>query len=163
MSTIEIPLTKGHVAIVDEQDADLAQFKWYVAMMNDLHYAERYAPEADGRKIVSMHRTILERIISRPLVKGEVCDHIDGNVLNNRRSNLRLATHQQNMRNKKRSRNNTTGYKGVRWYAPLSKYNARITVNNKCIHLGYFSNAEEAHEAYKQAAVKYFGEFARFE
>lgn len=103
------------------------------------------------------------RILNRELSRGEKIDHINGNGLDNRRDNIRLATHTQNMRNTKLRKNNKTGYKGVMWNTRRRKFQTYITVNSKLIYLGQFDLAEEAHKAYCDAAVKYHGEFARFE
>ena len=93
----------------------------------------------------------------------KIVDHIDGDRSNNRKENLRLATQFENARNSI-SRVNSCGYKGVfKSKQKLKKpYTSEITVFNKRIYLGYFETAEEAHEAYKQAAIKYHGEFARW-
>lgn len=86
-------------------------------------------------------------------------DHKDCDRSNNRWENLRLADDTENRRNVKRSRNNTTGFKGVSRIR--SKFKAVIWKNYKPIHLGHFSTAEEAHQAYAKAAAELFGEFAR--
>lgn len=83
-------------------------------------------------------------------------DHIDGNPLNNLRSNLRLATASQNQANRPTS--NTTGYRGV--YKSNSSYKALISVDGKDIYLGTFPAASLAAQAYENAAKKYFGQFA---
>lgn len=80
---------------------------------------------------------------------------------NNRLINLRAATHQQNMRNCKKHKNNTTGLKGVFLYK--NRFRAQIGVDKKSVHLGIFETVQAAHAAYCAAAVHYFGEFARFE
>lgn len=90
-------------------------------------------------------------------------DHKDGDRSNNRKENLRLASHSENARNAI-SRVNSTGYKGV--YKSTQKlkkpYTSEIVKDNKRIYLGYFETPEQAHEAYKQAAIKYHGDFARW-
>jgi hypothetical protein len=87
-------------------------------------------------------------------------DHIDGNPFNNKWCNLRAATNTQNSRNSRKPINNTSGYKGVSYIARLNKYRATIMVNRKSLHLGCFTLAEHAAEAYNIAAKKYFGDFA---
>jgi len=89
-------------------------------------------------------------------------DHIDGNKLNDRFSNLREATRSQNLANKKCMRK---GLKGVTLHKRRTKdvWSACVQVNKKSIRLGFFGTEQEAHEAYCQAAKKYHGEFARFE
>lgn len=103
-------------------------------------------------------------------VKGEdpgqfQVDHIDGNRLNNRIDNLRLATAKQNGANRGKQINNTSGYKGVCWNARYKKWQAGIQItlaeNKKYLHIGYFDTPELAHMAYCKAAAELHGEFAR--
>lgn len=94
---------------------------------------------------------------------AEYIDHIDGDGLNNRLSNLREATHSQNLQNSKRQKNNTTGFKGVRYQKDKGKFRAGFMANGVNYHLGYYSTGEAAHEAYRAAAVRVHGEFVRFE
>lgn len=150
---IEVLLTNGLIATVSNEDADLAQDKW-VSLNGS--YAKHSGVQGE-----LMHRIVYERIAGRSLNKDEYVDHIDNNGLNNTRENLRLATNAQNLRNRKRHSNNKTGYKGV--VAQDGKYRAKITVDGKRISLGMYDTPEEAHEAYKAAAVKYHGDYARFE
>jgi hypothetical protein len=88
-------------------------------------------------------------------------DHKDKDGLNNRKSNLRICSYKENSRNKDMQRNNTSGYKGVRFYSKLNKFSAQIKHSNDSIHLGYFTSAKVAAIAYDIAALKYHGEFAR--
>lgn len=89
-------------------------------------------------------------------------DHADGNKSNNKIENLRAASRSQNNHNQKVKITSKTKLKGVCYHPQRKKWQARIHLNKKKISLGYFLTAEEAHEQYKKAAVKYFGEFARF-
>lgn len=89
-------------------------------------------------------------------------DHINGNGLDNRRVNLRLATSLQNQGNSRKRRNASSYYKGVSWYKPLKKWRAQIKVDKHVIHLGYFVSEEEAAIVYQEAAIAHFGEFARY-
>jgi hypothetical protein len=91
----------------------------------------------------------------------ETVDHIDGNPLNNRIENLRVATYSENSRNQKKRKNNTTGYKGVSFNKKYKKYTASICLDGKVKALGSFNTPEEAYEIYKEAALKYYKEFAR--
>lgn len=158
----EIHLTKNLIAIVDDIDTDLAAYKWHAVGEDNVFYAAKRLGGVGGGKIVRMHRVILERKIERPLETTEYCDHINGNTLDNRRDNLRLATSQQNRFNIRKHKNNTTGFKGVRktWN---NRYRAVIVKNGISHSLGVFDSPEEAHEAYKKAALDMFGEYARFE
>lgn len=90
-------------------------------------------------------------------------DHIDNNRSNNLLSNLREANNAQNNRNTKLRSTNKSGYKGVYLHKQNKNFVARITVNYKDIHLGCYKTIEEAHEAYKKAALELHGSFARFE
>ena len=88
-------------------------------------------------------------------------DHINCDGADNRWANLREATRQQNSANTRIPANNKTGFKGVCFEAQTQRFRAGITVNRKHICLGRFDTAEDAHEAYKKAAERYFGSFAR--
>lgn len=158
--TVEIPLTKGYVTIIDTDDSDLAHHKWYVALYRGHSQAMRWQTiDANKKVAILLHRSIMERILQRPLTKGEIVDHKDGDALNNRRSNLRLATHAQNMQNRRMHRQTQSGVKGV-GVRPSGRFRAVIYHNKVRHHLGTFDTLEEAKEAYRLAALHYFGEFA---
>lgn len=160
--TITITLTRRQSCVIDDIDADLADFKWFAHPSGDNFYARRSKDENPHRHMI-LHRIVLERILGRSLTKKELVDHIDGNTLNNRRSNLRLASASQNSKNRKRQKNNHSGYKGVSWHAKNRCWCAYIHVDKKSHYLGSFADPVSAHKAYKQAAIKYFGEFVRDE
>jgi hypothetical protein len=88
-------------------------------------------------------------------------DHEDTDRANNRWSNLRAATRQQNAANMALSVANKSGFKGVFWDEQNQKWRAGITVNSRWIHLGRYAKLEDAADAYEAAAKKHFGEFAR--
>jgi hypothetical protein len=161
--TIAIQLTKGYTAIVDLIDADLAELKWYSMVDKHTCYARRNKPIDERRVTLFIHQVILARMLGRDLARGEKVDHIDLDGLNNRRSNLRLATSTENARNQRIRKNNMSGYKGVCWDKINQKWVAQIRLNGKSKHLGLFDTPEAAHRAYCAAATEYFGEFARFE
>lgn len=163
----QIPLTKGQFALVDDADyAWLSGFKWQARWNRYTRsfYASRGENfcRADGQRrqsTVSMHRQILGLKFSD---KRQV-DHIaPGQTLDNRRSNLRIATHTENARNAKLRRDNTSGFKGVKKVKDRQSWRARITAGGHRISLGHFSSPELAHAAYCDAAKRYHGEFARF-
>lgn len=134
-----VKLTQGFSAIVDDEDlAIVSKIKWQAQIKGDhvIAKAHRAGASVNAPKIL-MHRLILGA------KSGEMVDHINGNSLDNRRSNLRLATHKTNGQNRSKQRNNTTGFKGVNKYRN-GKFRASIVVNRKSIHLGYFSSAMEA-------------------
>ena len=94
---ILIPITKGQYAIVDPEDADLANLKWF---LNQDRYAMR-RPRINGQRPgILMHRVILERKLGRPIRVKMVVDHINGDGLDNRRANLRESTYEQNAFNR---------------------------------------------------------------
>jgi hypothetical protein len=102
------------------------------------------------RLIFLMHKGYLPKTI----------DHINGDKLDNRIENLRAATVGQNQHNRKTNANNTSGYKGVSWHKARKKWVARITLERKNIHLGYFANAEEAAKVVRAAREELHGDFA---
>lgn len=81
-------------------------------------------------------------------------DHIDQNKMNNCINNLRDVSQSENSHNRNIQKNNLSGLPGVSWNNYANKYHARIQINNKNTHLGYFTNAEEAFLAYQLAKIK---------
>lgn len=164
--TIEIPLTQGQIAIVDDYDADLAQFKWHAsfspAYANGGKFvaARNIAPINGKYPRELMHRVILSRILGRPLLRSEHVDHKNLAPLCNVRSNLRLATRSQNQMNTDLHANNTSGYRGVSWDKSSKKWQSRIYINGKSRYLGHFNDPAEAYAAYCKAALEFHGEFA---
>ena len=155
-----IPLTKGYVAIIDAVDVPLVKdCNWSVradARTRDKIYAVRVDPRVSGkkRKLTTLHRLLLG--LESSDING---DHRDGDTMNNRRSNLRPATQMQNSWNRKKSKNNTTGYIGVckvHW----GRYQARIRIDKRNVNLGFFDDPIEAARVYDKAAYDTRGEFA---
>jgi len=101
-----------------------------------------------------MHRLIMNA------PKGVQVDHINGDKLDNRKENLRLCSHRENVLNRPKHKNNTTGYKGVYFNKKRDVYQSFITINGLHKYLGSFQTAEEAYRAYCSAAQVAFGEFA---
>lgn len=95
--------------------------------------------------------------------KGYVVDHINGNINDNRKSNLRICTISENRKNNPLYHNNKSGYPGVIWYhyTKTPKWLCQIKVNGKIVHIGYFTELEDAIKARKEAERKYYGEYAR--
>jgi len=154
----KIPLTRGMVALVDDTDYEwLNNWKWYAMHNHNTFYAVHNIRVTKNEQAkVGMHRLILELHRGNKLQ----ADHIDGNGLNNQRSNLRICTGAQNRRSQRSQMGCTSRYKGVCWHHHKRKWNSRISVNRKRMHLGYFSSEKTAAAAYNQAALKHFGEFA---
>ncbi len=149
-------------AIVDDCDADLTDFNWNILIQTHNFYVQRNINVHGKQSKFYLHRIILSRRLNRKLAKNEHVDHINNNGLDNRRSNLRIATHSQNQMNSRIHTKKTSGYKGVYLHSKRMKWVANIQVNKKRIYLGTFTTALEAHKAYCKAAKKYFGEFANF-
>lgn len=148
--TKEIRLTKGQVALVDDEDFEyLNQWNWYVSRSG-------YAVRTHGifRKTILMHRLISNT------PDGYETDHIDRNRLNNQKNNLRVCTVSENQHNKGMNSDNKSGYKGVSWDAKNNKWRASIRYNNKTYNAGRYETAEEAAGAYDEMAVKLHGNFA---
>jgi hypothetical protein len=89
-------------------------------------------------------------------------DHRDTNKGNNRISNLRITDQSRNLANRGMTAKNTSGYKGVYWNSSCKKWYALIRVRGERITIGKHEDPTVAHEMYKEAAIKYFGEFARW-
>lgn len=150
---IRINLPDKQVALVDEEDAKLLEgHSWF--LLKRPGDKNIYARAKIKGKPVLMHRLILEA------PKGSIIDHINGNGLDNRKSNLRFCSMRDNSRNRKIHIGNKSGFKGVLWKVRNKKWQARICVNYKDISLGLFLDKEDAARAYNAAARKYFGEFA---
>lgn len=144
----EIPLTQGKVAIVDDEDFEfLNQWKWYCGFAG---YPTRMTERPD-HKPIRMHRVIMQT------PRGMETDHINGNPLDNRRTNLRICTHAENDRNQRICKDNRSGFKGVSLHRDCRRWDACIVGRR----LGKFSTPEEAARAYDAAAKELFGDYAR--
>lgn len=88
-------------------------------------------------------------------------DHINRDVADNRIENLRMATASENSRNRKLHSTNTSGYKGVVWVARVKKWRSQIIIHGVYKHLGYFSEKQDAIDAYSAGSALYHGEFGR--
>jgi hypothetical protein len=150
-----IKLTHGKQAQLDNADAALVSgFKWRAR--KDHTSRTWYALASDGSKVLRMHRVIMG--VTDPRTK---VDHRDCDGLNNRRSNLRIATHSQNMANAAVHKSNTSGFKGVHLIRKKKLWRAEITFQGKRYVLGARKLKEDAARLYDAAAVRFFGEFAR--
>lgn len=148
----EIKLTQGKVTQVDDEVyAELNQYKWQF----DKGYATRSVIKDNKRKKIYMHRVITNT------PEGMDTDHINGDKLYNLRANLRICTRSENMRNRGKQANNTSGYKGVIWEKQSHKWRAHIKINGRLRRIGCFPKIEDAAEAYKQAAAILHGKFAK--
>lgn len=156
----EIVLTNhDKPVLVDDEDYErLIKYRWTYGGgdVPERNYAIRnYRIGDDDWTHRRMHRMILNA------KKRQIIDHIDGNRLNNQKSNLRICTNAENIHNQTISKNNKTGYKGVRFNKALKKYQGQICHDKKVYYLGTFDNPIDCALAYNQMALKLYGKFAR--
>lgn len=146
-------IIKNKLIKIDKQDLDL--FNSYIWHIEKRKSGIEYLGTRILDKIVLFHWILIDK------QTGMEIDHINGNGLDNRRENLRICTHKQNMYNKKLYKNNKSGYKGVYMQTGRNKFSVQIRVNGKKIRLGNFKNKEDAAIMYDKSAKLYFGEYAR--
>lgn len=136
--------------VIDENDLNIAKkHKWH---LNNTGYA---VTRIDKSKQVLLHR-----MLTNP-GEGKSVDHINGDTLDNRRENLRVCTHQQNMYNAKIRKDNTSGVSGVSFDKRKNLWRSRINYNKKEIFLGYFKDFDSAANERLKAEKRYYGEFRR--
>lgn len=154
----QISLDKGKVVLVSAEDHERITshpYPWRAAQHSGRWYAVAQARRGRGAPTVFMHRLVLNA------PPGIAIDHIDGNGLNNHRSNLRLATASQNGANRRKVITGTSKFKGVSFHKGRQNWQCTIIVRGKKIHLGTFLDETAAALAYDVAAKHHFGEFAR--
>jgi hypothetical protein len=153
--TIALSLNGGRYTIIDEADFPaVAPYRWTAKpSTRGTHFYVR----TDSPRDVGLHQLIC------PCEPGLEADHIDGDPFNNRRSNLRPATRQQQSWNtaKPNRAGLTSRFKGVSWSKQKRKWCAEIRVNGTGKHIGFFSDEVEAAKAYDAVAISLRGEFAR--
>lgn len=138
-------------AIVDDKDFEyLNQFKWHFHS----GYAARNKWENKKFTTIRLHRLLIN------CPKGKEIDHINKNKLDNRKSNLRICTRSENIANRTKNKNNTTGFKGVTYLKANKTFMAQISINGKKIYLGYFVNPLLAHKVYIKKSKELYGNFA---
>lgn len=154
VKTIEVPLSPEGTTLIDADDFEkLRDYRFYRVGHKNFKYVSIRKKKTSG--ITMLHRHLLNAPAHLQV------DHINGNSLDNRQANLRLCTRLDNCRNRAKRFDSTSPYKGVLWNKQNKNWRVRIRVNWKPIEVGSFKTAEEAARAYNEAAVKYYGEFAR--
>jgi len=156
----KIPVGAGKFALVDDEDYDyLSSFLWttstkYASLTKSNFYFI-------SSTMLIYPGALMSRIILG-LKYGDIrqADHINHNILDNQRTNLRVVTKAQNQYNQKVKIGGTSQYKGVCWNKRDKKWQASITIDGKWKYLGYFDSEEHAAHAYNLAARKYFKEYA---
>ena len=142
----KVAVGRGRWAKIDPDDVGLVSYcSWY---MDD----QGFARNSHNQR---MHRVILGLLPGKPDV-----DHHNHDRLDNRRSNLRVATRSQNNANQRKRTGTVSRFKGVWWIADRKKWGAQICVNGKHHRIGRFATEEEAAQAYNRAALAAWGEFA---
>ena len=142
------------ILIDDEKKHILVEKKWRISSQGYVIHSFRIQSKV---KTIFLHRFILGLDDPKTII-----DHINGNKLDNRVQNLRIATTSQNGMNRKKTKLKTSSiYKGVSKCSDRNKWASMIKANGKSINLGRFNTESEAAEAYNKAALTYFGEFAK--
>lgn len=154
-----IPLSQGKLAIVDDEDFEklntITWYAWYNKNNKKFYALHSIYEKGKSPSVARMHRVILD--IED---KNVHVDHINGDTLDNRRSNLRIATRRQNARNRTSIQNrNKSGFRGVCFHKNTRKWVAQISLNGKRKNLGYFTTPEEAAKVFDSAAKEMYGEF----
>lgn len=153
---IEIPLTRGFVAIIDDEDAHLAEFKWFAkAGSGGSVYAVRNKSLKDGpRGTIFLHHEVM----GRP-PRGRVVDHINDPTTDCRRANLRVVTKRTNVRNRTGAQKGrkSSPYLGVSYRKERGTWRAHIKLNGRQLFLGSFPTAEIANAARLAAEKKLWG------
>lgn len=163
-------VTQKYLKSILSYDPETGIFTWKHRKDRDSHWNGHYAHKEAGsyrgqyRQICFNGKKYYSHRLAWLYMKGEwpkEIDHIDGIKDNNVFSNLRLATKEQNAQNRRRGKNNKSGYKGVFYDTRLRKWKSSISFNKNPIVLGYFDSPEKAYQEYCKAAKKYHGEYAR--
>ena len=147
-------LPQNIIFIIDADMYEKIKDISFYPSFKDMDQEQNYLVDCHGTKL---HDYLL------PHVDGLEIDHINMNRFDNRVSNLRYVTHQQNQINQGIQKNNTSGYSGVSYYEPRGKYRARIKVMNRDIHLGYYKTLNQAVQARNHAMKCLFGPFGRYD
>jgi hypothetical protein len=158
---VQIPVSGGHVVLVDEADYELLKKYVWVAHRpknrRTLYAVSNNSVRVDGRRksaAIRMHRLIIGDSYG-------LIDHANGNDLDNRRCNLRPATESQNQANRRKAKGKSSIYKGVCWSKNEKKWIASIFANRKGRRLNLFKDEREAALAYDKAAREAWGEYAK--
>ena len=154
---MKIKLTREQFTLIDEDDFQRVnnQGSWYAFPHQDSYYATRGDYSSGKRKNIFLHRFIMN------CPEGKEVDHINGDKLDNRKSNLRICTRSENAKNRRISKNNTSGFKGVHWHKGNKKWFAEICSNGKRIYGRGYNTKEEAFYRYKELATQLHGQFAK--
>lgn len=150
---MKFSIAKAKTTLIDKEDYEkVSKFRWN---FNNGAVSTNIKLVNGRRTTLKMHRYILNLPARHPLV-----DHINGDPLDNRKKNLRICNHAENLRNRGKAKNNKSGYKGVSWAKHANKWQASICTNYKQYHLGLFDDPKEAYRVYKKACKELHQDFA---
>jgi hypothetical protein len=151
VNTVRVFLAKDKSSVIDSESWELVSlFPWWAINSSGRLYAISYQ-----RPAILMHRLLLD------CPDDLFVDHKNGDGLDNRMQNLRICTHAENMRNRKRCSNCSSRFKGVHWDSHEKKWRAKIGLDGRYVRLGRFNSETQAALAYDKAARQFHGEFAR--
>jgi hypothetical protein len=140
-----IELTRGYTALIDDEDAHLAEYDWCALVTKTgLVYAQRKGTRGEYENGSTRPTFLLHRQVVGATDRSQRVDHLNGDTLDNRRANLLLADHAHNMRNTGRRRNNVTGVPGVQFHKRLQRFQVFMQVNGKNTYFGSFDDLEAA-------------------
>jgi hypothetical protein len=141
---------KGYALIDDEDFQKILHIKW---VLHGAGYAHGY--DKKTKRHILMHRLILK------VPKSKDVDHINHNILDNQKKNLRICTATQNMQNAFKRKFTSSKYKGVFYRKDRKKWSTKVKLKKKAIHIGHFRTEHQAALAYDLWASDLYGEFAR--
>jgi hypothetical protein len=152
-----IQLTRGYQAVVDDGDyTEMNKYSWHVTGVG---YAQRVMAGDDGswkkQQYTSMHRSIIGA------EKGQIVDHINGDTLDNRKVNLRIVTHSQNMRNRRVAKNNTSGCPNVYWQRQKKRWVVWLDIDGKHTYCGSFRELRDAIGHRNKLVIEHYGVYGR--
>lgn len=149
---IQILIRDNLKILIDECDSWLLNYKWS-------YQKTRKGKPYYARATINGKRTLMHKLIMAE--ENKLVDHVNGNGLDNRRSNLRYCNNSENLLNRNKSKNNTSGYKGIWYRKDRGTYVAELTINKRAVIKKSFKTLKEAIVEYNNAAKKYSNGFAR--
>lgn len=153
---MKLKLNNGEFALIDKEDFErVSKFNWGISKRKNYNYVVRWDFINGKRKAVYLHRFIMN------CPKGMVVDHIFGDTFDNRKSKMRICTHQQNGFNQKtQTRKKSSIYKGVHWNERGQIWISSTKLNKKYVYIGSFKKEKDAARAYNKKVKELFGVFS---
>lgn len=145
--------------LIDLEDIEKCkQYKWHIQKVNENYFRVCAYNKGNTPKLLKLHRLLMDVHTKDNSIE---VDHVNGNTLDNRKRNLRLCKHSDNMKNIKTPTNNSSGFKGVELRKDTGKWTAFIECDGNKVNLGCFDNKENAIKARKDKELELFGEYSR--